>query len=91
MRRLFYILLSSTAGLASPESLQSEFQSTVRPVLERFCSDCHASDEPKGDRFLVVSEVMPLTRMIGQPQNCRMCDRAPVPEDDGSTQPELVP
>ena len=36
---------------------------------------------------LQVSEVMPLTRMIGQPQNCRYCDWAPAPEDDGSTAP----
>ena len=34
-----------------------------------------------------VSKVMPLTRMIGQPQLCRQCDRAPLPEDDGSTAP----
>ena len=34
-----------------------------------------------------VSKVMPLTRMIGQPQLCKQCDRAPLPEDDGSTAP----
>lgn len=46
---------------------------------------------------LQVSEVMPLTRMIGQPQNCRYCDRPsanPVEvsgglalEDDANTSP----
>ena len=33
---------------------------------------------------LQVSAVMPLTRMIGQPQNCRQCNREPA-EDDAST------
>jgi hypothetical protein len=41
---------------------------------------------------LQVSEVMPLTRMIGQPQNCRYCDQpVPVTEDDGSTHPDDTP
>lgn len=40
-------------------------------------------ETPSGGE-LQVSEVMPLTRMIGQPQNCRQCNREPA-EDDAST------
>lgn len=42
---------------------------------------------------LEVSVLMPLTRMIGQPQLCKGgCEAREVPEDDGSTQPvETVP
>ena len=42
----------------------------------------------KPDAPFQVSAVMPLTRMIGQPQLCKQCDRAPLPEDDGSTAPD---
>jgi hypothetical protein len=39
---------------------------------------------------LQVSEVMPLTRLIGQPQLCKAgCDRSePHPEDDASSPPD---
>jgi hypothetical protein len=41
---------------------------------------------------LQVSALMPLTRMIGQPQLCRAgCQRDAVSEDDGSTVDETEP
>ena len=56
----------------------------------------------RSGRKLEVSTLMPLTRMIGQPQLCRQCHREPqvaepfpepsdALEDDASTHDELVP
>ncbi len=39
---------------ASRDSLQQEFDRTVRPFLERYCFDCHNSGKRKGDLDLTV-------------------------------------
>jgi hypothetical protein len=52
-------------------------------------------EERTSEGELEVSSLMPLTRMIGQPQLCKAgcqdTEPAGAGEDDASTQPEMVP
>ena len=46
-------LVATLLGLAAPAlaaeaDLRREFSATVRPFLERYCTDCHGKDKPKG-------------------------------------------
>jgi hypothetical protein len=45
-----------------PELASIDFKSTVAPLLEKYCTDCHSGDKPKGDlslEFASPSQVEP--------------------------------
>ena len=47
--RLFLglLVLASTLPAKEPAVVQEDFQRTVRPVLQKFCFDCHGERKPK--------------------------------------------
>jgi hypothetical protein len=55
------------AELASSSALESEFKIHVRPMLEKFCVDCHSTEKAKGDldleRFSSSREVLADTKL----------------------------
>src|SRR5690606_26962094 len=41
--------IRATAAVDSFETLAAEFERDAQPLMERFCLDCHSTDEEQGD------------------------------------------
>ena len=48
---------SETARTGIPQAaIQIDFKGAVAPLLEKYCSDCHSGEKPKGDLNLEFSD-----------------------------------
>src|SRR5436305_9589711 len=37
------------AGDLAPKPLPADFKGSIAPLLEKYCTDCHSGEKPKGD------------------------------------------